>query len=89
MSKEKDSPSSDEDLDLLADDGTLELQDIEETNDLEVDLESQKINAKLQVKKRMDDYLERKWFRDNGWDDDDDLFNDDFFTGEWTENRHH
>ena len=82
MSKAKDSPSSDEDLDLLADDGTLELQDIEETNDLEVDLESQKINAKLQVKKRMDDYLERKWFRDNGWDDDDDLFNDDFFTGE-------
>jgi len=38
-----------------------------------------KANPKLVNKRRLDDYLERKWFRENGWDDDDELFNDQYF----------
>jgi hypothetical protein len=88
MGREKDAPSSDDDLDLFDDDEILDLDDIAENSDLEVKFESRKINAKLQLKKRMDDYLERKWFKDNGWDEDDDLFNDDFFTGKEVDNHH-
>lgn len=36
-------------------------------------------SRRLATKRRLDAYLERKWFRENGWDDDDDLFNDEFF----------
>lgn len=34
---------------------------------------------RMRVQKRLDAYLEGKWFKDHGWDDDNDLFNDDFF----------
>ena len=37
------------------------------------------VSEKLAAKKRMDDYLERKWFKDQGWDDDDELFGDEYF----------
>jgi hypothetical protein len=87
MGKQKDAPSSDDDLDLFDDDEIPDLDEIPENSDLDINIEPRKINAKLLLKKRMDDYLERKWFRDNGWDDDDDLFNDDFFTGKGTENH--
>ena len=39
-----------------------------------------KTDTKLVAKKRMDDYLERKWFKDQGWDDDDELFSDEYFS---------
>jgi len=89
MSKAKDTPSSDDDLDLFDDDENLEMDDMEATDGLDINISSRKINAKLQLKKRMDDYLEKKWFRDNGWDEDDDLFNDEFFTDKESDNHHH
>ncbi len=84
MSKEKEATSEqNEDLDLFED---AEIDDIDpEIVELEQDEVVQtepnkKTNHKLKVKKRLDAYLERKWFKDHGWEDDDDLFNDDFFS---------
>lgn len=84
MSKEKDESSEEnDDLDLF-EEGDMDGIDPElmqtEPEDL-VDVGSgKKANHKLEVKKRLDAYLERKWFKDHGWEDDDDLFNDDFFS---------
>ena len=84
MGKEKEESSEEsDDLDLFEEpdmDGIEpELVQIEPEEAIEVG-PGKKINHKLEVKKRLDAYLERKWFKDHGWDDDDDLFNDDFFS---------
>ena len=50
---------------------------------------SRKASAKLETKRRLDAYLERKWFRDHGWDDDDELFNDEFFADTDKPLHHH
>jgi len=43
-----------------------------------------KIKDKLSAKKRMDAYLERKWFKNQGWEDDDELFGDEYFSDDDT-----
>ena len=84
MVKEKEVSSEEsDDLDLFDEtdmDGIEpELVQIEPEEVVEMG-SGKKINHKLEVKKRLDAYLERKWFKDHGWEDDDDLFNDDFFS---------
>jgi hypothetical protein len=81
-----------ESIDGAVDDGVLESTDLESTDmDLELPDDVMEVSrppvngiasrarARLEVKRRLDAYLERKWFRDHGWDDDDELFNDEFF----------
>jgi hypothetical protein len=88
MSKEKEAtPPQGEDLDLFEgaeiDDVDLEIVDLEQDEVVKEVVQTEpvkKAKHKLKVKKRLDAYLERKWFKDHGWDDDDDLFNDDFFS---------
>ncbi len=93
MSKEKDSPSVDDEFDLFDEDEALE-------SDVDLDLPEEgtpvemtqavanpapngtaaRRTGKLETRRRLNAYLERKWFRDLGWDDDDELFNDEFFS---------
>jgi len=40
---------------------------------------SPKARAKLETKKRLDAYRERQRLKDSGWDDDDELFDDEYF----------
>lgn len=58
----------------------LDALDIEQITDVIEDF--QKINQKLQIKKRLDAYLEKQWLKDCGWDLEDELFNDAFFADE-------
>jgi hypothetical protein len=58
-----------------------EILDVDTANlESEKSITKIKANKKLMAKKRMDAYLERKWFKDQGWDDDDELFGDAYFT---------
>ncbi|MBX2868245.1 MAG: hypothetical protein KTR18_06195 [Acidiferrobacterales bacterium] len=41
---------------------------------------SAKAREKLETKKRLDAYLERQMLKESGWDEDDELFDDEFFT---------
>lgn len=81
MSKDKDQPSDDDTLSFL-DDGEVEEAD-SQLEHLQQETakftSSKKADHKLEVKRRLDAYLERKWFQENGWEDDDELFSDDFF----------
>lgn len=80
MSKDKDQSS--DDTPNLLDDGEIEEADpqLEHLEQETAKLtSSKKVDHKLEVKKRLDAYLERKWFQENGWEDDDELFSDDFF----------
>ncbi len=91
MSKEKAKSSRDEGLDLFDDEDIMDsdVVDLEELDDdidedgegpsLRVSPQARKARARLDVKRRLDAHLERKWFRDHGWDDDDELFKDEFF----------
>ncbi len=102
MSKANDKSESDEDLDLfegdegLDSDLELDLMDdsVEEaapkdSEAVSVNVPSLKASAKLETKRLLDDYLERKWFRDHGWEDDDELFNDEFFSDDSKPIHHH
>ena len=93
MSKEKDSPSVDDEFDLFDEDEALEpdvdLDLLEEGTPVEMTQvvanpaptgPAPRRPGKLETRRRLNAYLERKWFRDLGWDDDDELFNDEFFT---------
>ncbi len=93
MSKEKDSPSVDDEFDLFDEDEALEsdvdLDLLEEGTPVEMTQvvanpapkgTAVRRTGKLETRRRLNAYLERKWFRDLGWDDDDELFNDEFFT---------
>ena len=87
MSKPKDdSLDPDGSADLYEDDEvivTVTEVGIDDSEDqLEMECLNAKANKKLITKRRLDDYLERKWFKENGWDDDDDLFQDEYFTEE-------
>ncbi|MGI9317186.1 MAG: hypothetical protein ACR2QW_07660 [bacterium] len=93
MGKEKEGASeANDDLDLF-EDTDLEEVDAElvqvESDDTVVSASVNKTDHKLKVKKRLDAYLERKWFKDHGWDDDDDLFDDDFFSEPELQERNH
>jgi hypothetical protein len=97
MGKEKEDSTADDGLDLFDDDPVIET-DVEEVDILADDLEKDNASGgetrkassnKLEVKRRLDAYLERKWFREHGWDDDDELFNDDFFAEEDPDSLHH
>lgn len=93
MSKANDKSEPDEDLELFDEademDSDLDL-DVLEDDVVEAAPRpngkpvthgsSRRASARLETKRRLDAYLERKWFRDHGWDDDDELFKDDFFT---------
>ncbi len=37
-------------------------------------------NEKLETRRRLGAYLERQWFYDHGWDKDDEIFEDDYFS---------
>ena len=105
MGKEKEKSVADDDLDLyddesvIASDGDgIEMLGDELADELGDGLDdavrstngrSKKASPKLAVKRRLDAYLERKWFRDHGWEDDDELFNDDFFSDEGPDSRQH
>lgn len=84
MSKEKEVSSEEsDDLDLFEDEDIdgIDPELMQAEPEELVDVESgKKVNHRLEVKKRLDAYLERKWFKDHGWEDDDDLFDDDFFS---------
>ncbi|MXX15661.1 MAG: hypothetical protein F4Z52_00080 [Gammaproteobacteria bacterium] len=93
MSKEKDSPSVDDEFDLFDEDEALEsdvdLDLLEEGTPVEMTQgvanpapngTAARRTGKLETRRRLTAYFERKWFRDLGWDDDDELFNDEFFT---------
>ncbi|MGB5709229.1 MAG: hypothetical protein WBM41_20660 [Arenicellales bacterium] len=82
MSKDKDQSSDDDASDLIDDAEIGELDtELEHLADEVFDFSSiKKANQKLAVKKRLDAYLERKWFKEHGWEDDDELFSDDFFS---------
>lgn len=72
---------SDDDAEDLA---ALDIDDAfdEDEGDLDPDRDQIDVRSpskRLMTKRRLDAYLERKWFRENGWDDDDDLFDDEFF----------
>lgn len=58
------------------------LQDIDDPEKLELikRVVSRKAQCKLESKRRLDAYMERKWFKEQGWDDDDELFFDEFFS---------
>jgi len=54
-------------------------------NDIEIDAlpcdsGSTKEAEKLKTKRRLDAYLERQMLMESGWDEDDELFSDEFFT---------
>ena len=93
MGKEKEVSSEEsDDLDLFEEtdiDG-IEPELVQIEPEEVIDVESgKKANHKLEVKKRLDAYLERKWFKDHGWEDDDDLFDDDFFSESEVNDHNH
>lgn len=97
MGKEKEDSAADDDLDLFDDESVIE-PDVDDVEMLAEDLETvsapvngsrRRSSDRLQVKRRLDAYLERKWFRDHGWDDDDELFNDEFFSDDDPNSRQH
>ncbi len=66
------------------DDGEGQL-DMRLLNDIEIeelpcDTKSTKEAEKLKTKRRLDAYLERQMLKESGWDEDDELFSDEFFT---------
>jgi len=55
------------------------LNDIE-IDELPCDSRSAKEADRLKTKRRLDAYLERQMLKESGWDEDDELFSDEFFT---------
>jgi len=41
---------------------------------------SAKARERLETKKRLDAYLEKQLLKESGWDEDDELFDDEFFS---------
>ncbi len=41
---------------------------------------SAKARERLETKKRLDAYLEKQMLKESGWDEDDELFDDEFFS---------
>ena len=102
MGKANTKSDADEDLDLFEDgeelESDLDLELLGDADDEELPKlngasaargSSRKASAKLETKRRLYAYLERKWFRDHGWGDDDELFNDEFFAESSNPIHHH
>ncbi len=89
ISNEKDDSLMDEESDLYNDDEgsgahtDLEFPEEDGTEEIvQEDTPSPPMHSsspcKMETRRRLDAYLERKWFRDQGWEDDE-FFNDEYF----------
>ena len=79
MGKDTDQ-SDDDDLTLFEHDEELDADNVMELIDeTPPTMAERNLQQKQRAKKRMDAYLERQWFKENGWDEEDDLFKDEFF----------
>lgn len=91
MGKEKDSPSVDGEFDLFDDDEVPDMDVDQLEEDASADMirsvgspapagTTARRSGNPETRRRLNAYMERQWFRDLGWDDDDELFNDEFFS---------